>query len=74
MIVKDVIDFLNDYAPLDYAEDYDNAGLIVGDEKNKVTGILVCHDSILEVIDEAIKTGYNLVVSFHPILFKESQN
>ena len=70
MIVKDVIDFLNDYAPLDYAEDYDNAGLIVGDEKNKVTGILICHDSILEVIDEAIKTGYNLVVSFHPILFK----
>ena len=35
MIVKDVIDFLNYYAPLDYAEDFDNAGLLVGDEKIK---------------------------------------
>ena len=70
MIVKDVIDFLNYYAPLDYAEDFDNAGLLVGDEKNKVSGILICHDSITEVIDEAINLGYNLVVSFHPILFK----
>ena len=35
MIVKDVIDFLNDYAPLAYAEEFDNAGLIVGNENNK---------------------------------------
>ena len=55
MTVKDVIDFLNDYAPLEYAEDFDNAGLIVGDKNNKVSGILICHDSITEVIDEAIE-------------------
>ena len=70
MTVKDVIDFLNDYAPLEYAEDFDNAGLIVGDKNNKVSGILICHDSIPEVIDEAINLGYNLIISFHPILFK----
>ena len=34
MIVKDVIDFLNDYAPLEYAEEFDNAGLLVGDKNN----------------------------------------
>ena len=44
MIVKDVIDFLNDYAPLAYAEEFDNAGLIVGNENNEITGILICHD------------------------------
>ena len=70
MIVKDVIDFLNDYAPLEYAEEFDNAGLIVGDKNNTVSGILICHDSIPEVIDEAINLGYNLIISFHPILFK----
>ena len=74
MIVKDVIDFLNDYAPLAYAEEFDNAGLIVGNENNKITGILICHDSIPDVIDEAIKLGYNLIVSFHPILFKGFKN
>ena len=40
MIVKDVIDFLNDYAPLEYAEDFDNAGLLVGDKNNKVSGLI----------------------------------
>ena len=30
MLVKDVIDFLDSYAPLKYAEDFDNTGLIVG--------------------------------------------
>jgi len=54
MLVKDVIDFLDSYAPLKYAEDFDNTGLIVGDKNAKVTGIIICLDSTKEVIQEAI--------------------
>ena len=39
MLVKDVIDFLDSYAPLKYSEDFDNTGLIIGDKNAKVTGI-----------------------------------
>jgi len=70
MIVQDVIDQLHDLAPLAYAEDFDNVGLLVGDKTQKVTGILVTLDTLEAVIDEAIAKKCNLIVSFHPILFK----
>mgnify|MGYP006193602043 CR=1 FL=1 len=56
-------------APLAYAEDFDNVGLLVGNQEEEITGILVCHDALESVIDEAIHKKCNLVVSFHPILF-----
>ena len=68
MLVKDVIDFLDSYAPLKYAEDFDNTGLIVGDKNAKVTGIIICIDSTKEVIQEAIDSNSNLIISFHPII------
>ena len=56
-------------APLAYAEDFDNVGLLVGNQENEATGVLVCHDALESVIDEAIAKNCNLVVCFHPILF-----
>ncbi len=69
MIVQDVITILNNHAPLAYAEDFDNTGLLVGDTSSKVTGILVTLDTLEAVVDEAIKNNCNLIVSFHPIIF-----
>lgn len=60
---------LEDLAPLAYAEDFDNVGLLVGDADQDITGVLVCHDALEKVIDEAIEKKCNLVVCFHPILF-----
>ncbi|MCA0133016.1 Nif3-like dinuclear metal center hexameric protein [Winogradskyella alexanderae] len=70
MTIQDVIDCLQDLAPLNYAEDFDNVGLLVGDNNKNVTGILVTLDTIEAVIDEAIENSCNLIVSFHPIIFK----
>ncbi len=69
MIVQDVINHLEELAPLAYAEDFDNVGLLVGDRNNEVTGVLVTLDTLEEVVDEAIQTKCNLIVSFHPIIF-----
>lgn len=69
MIVQDVICHLEELAPLAYAEDFDNVGLLVGDRKNKVTGILVTLDTLEVVVDEALRKKCNLIVSFHPIIF-----
>ncbi len=70
MTVQDVINHLHDLAPLSYAEDFDNVGLLVGDKNQSVTGILVTLDTLEAVIDEAIDNNCNLIVSFHPIIFK----
>ncbi|MEC3905470.1 Nif3-like dinuclear metal center hexameric protein [Tamlana sp. 2201CG12-4] len=70
MIVQDVIDHLEVLAPLAYAEDFDNVGLLVGSKKQNVTGVLVTLDTLEAVVDEAISKNCNLIVSFHPIIFK----
>ena len=70
MIVQDVINHLHDLAPLAYAEDFDNVGLLVGNKDQSVTGILVTLDTLEAVVDEAIANNCNLIVSFHPIIFK----
>ena len=67
--IKDIIPLLEEMAPLAYAEDFDNVGLLVGNLETETTGILVCHDALESVIDEAIAKNCNLIVCFHPILF-----
>ncbi|WP_149277406.1 Nif3-like dinuclear metal center hexameric protein [Pareuzebyella sediminis] len=69
MIVKEVIAILDEFAPLDYAEDFDNVGLLVGDMNTNVSGVLVTLDTLENVVDEAIECECNLIVSFHPIIF-----
>ncbi|SEL93592.1 dinuclear metal center protein, YbgI/SA1388 family [Aquimarina amphilecti] len=70
MQIKEVIQHLETLAPMKYAEDFDNVGLLVGDKKTTVTGILVTLDTLEVIIDEAIEKKCNLIVSFHPIVFK----
>lgn len=70
MQIKEVIQCLESLAPLNYAEDFDNVGLLVGNYNTAVTGILVTLDTLESVVDEAIAQQCNLIVSFHPIVFK----
>ncbi len=69
MKIKEILSILEEMAPLAYAEDFDNIGLLVGNPNDEATGVLVCHDALESVIDEAIAKKCNLVVCFHPILF-----
>lgn len=69
MTIKEVTNLLEELAPLAYAEDFDNVGLLVGDANTKISGILVTLDTLENVVDEAIINNCNLIVSFHPIIF-----
>ncbi len=69
MKIKEVIALLEELSPLSYSEDFDNTGLLVGDENAAVSGILVTLDTLEAVVDEAIEKNCNLIVSFHPIIF-----
>ena len=69
MKLSDILSILEEMAPLGYAEDFDNVGLLVGNPNQEIDGVLVCHDALESVIDEAISKKCNLVVCFHPILF-----
>ena len=69
MIIKDITNYLEELAPLNYAEDFDNVGLLVGNYTTEVSGVLVTLDTLEETVDEAIANNCNLIVSFHPIIF-----
>ncbi len=69
MKVKDIIPILEELAPTAYAEDFDNVGLLVGQNDTEITGVLICHDALESVIEEAIEKKCNFIVCFHPIIF-----
>ena len=68
--IKQITDLIEQLSPLAYAEDFDNVGLLVGDDQQEVQGVLVTLDCLETTIDEAIEKNCNLIVSFHPIIFK----
>lgn len=69
MTVREFVKIIDEMAPLATAESFDNVGLLVGNPEQEVNGVLIAHDAIPEVIEEAIAKNKNVVLSFHPIWF-----
>lgn len=68
--IREIINIIEEFAPLSLQENYDNAGLQVGDASVETTGALVCVDVTEAVVDEAIAKGVNLIIAHHPLLFR----
>ncbi|MFI5154096.1 MAG: Nif3-like dinuclear metal center hexameric protein [Chitinophagales bacterium] len=69
MKISDIISCLESFAPREYQEEYDNAGLLTGSPDWDCTGVLVTLDSPESIVREAMQKKCNLVVSHHPIIF-----
>jgi len=69
MICKDVIYYLENWAPEGIAWDRDNVGLQVGAANRRLKNILLSLDLTSNVIDEAINKNCNLIITHHPLLF-----
>ncbi len=69
MKLKEVVLEIENIFSMKQAEGFDNVGLLCGNSQREVTGMLVCHDALEKVVDEAINSGANLIVTFHPIIF-----
>ena len=67
--VGDIIDSLEEIAPLHLQESYDNSGLIIGSREQEVTGALISLDCTEEILEEAMARGCNLIISHHPAVF-----
>ena len=71
MKCKDLIAKLEELSPAMYAMDWDNSGLLVGDEKQEVKKVLLSVDVTDEVIEEAIRAGADMIVAHHPLIFSK---
>ena len=70
LCASDIIEVLEQWAPRELQEEWDNSGLCIGNPATQVTGILVCLDCTSEVVEEAIADGLNMIISHHPLIFK----
>ncbi|MEE1187179.1 MAG: Nif3-like dinuclear metal center hexameric protein [Acutalibacteraceae bacterium] len=69
MTVKDVLTVLDNFAPFDTQLDFDNSGLLVGNENDSVTKIGIALDATNDVINKAVNSNCDLLITHHPIIF-----
>ncbi len=65
-----VIDAVEELAPGEYAEDWDNSGMQLGDRDWQIKRIWVALDPLPEVISAACQRDVDLVITHHPLIFK----
>ena len=68
--VADILAFLDTLAPRSLKMDWDNCGLLCGRPGREVKTILVALDPFDTVIDEAIRVKADLLVTHHPLIFR----
>ena len=74
MTGKEIIKYLEEWAPKGIAWDKDNVGLQVGDPEIKVKNVLLSLDLKEEVIESAVKENCNLIITHHPLLYYPLKN
>ena len=67
--VGEVFRFLQEKAPFELQEGFDNAGFLVGREESSINRILVSLDITEQVVREAADQGAQLIVAHHPVIF-----
>lgn len=72
--VLDIAKAIENAAPKCLMEEYDNIGMMVGDENKDVKKVLLSLDCTKEVIKEAINLNSDLIITHHPLIFKKPKN
>ena len=69
VVCRDIFRLIEELAPLNLAEGWDNPGLQVGDPEKAVVKALLALDVSREAVDEAVEKNAGLIITHHPLLF-----
>lgn len=69
MQLKEIVAAFESIAPSQYAESWDNVGLLVGDPAREIHRAMFCIDYTPEVACEAAGAECDLIVAYHPPIF-----
>ena len=72
--IKNISDYIETFAPINTKEEWDNCGILIGNENSKIKKAILALDITKEVIDEAISKNCDLIISHHPIIFEGIKN
>jgi dinuclear metal center YbgI/SA1388 family protein len=70
MLVKKILTILDDIAPFDTAEKWDNVGLMVGNPDQDVSTIVIALDPSFEAISWAKEIQADCIITHHPLIFQ----
>ncbi|HLR66474.1 Nif3-like dinuclear metal center hexameric protein [Virgibacillus alimentarius] len=70
IINSEIFKVMEEWAPKDFAYDWDNVGLQMGSFNKSVKKIMITLDVLESVADEAIEKEVDLIIAHHPLLFK----
>lgn len=70
VLLRELIDTLDDFWPVSGADDWDAPGLVCGSLSARVSRILLTVDVTDEIVEEAIAGGFDLVIAHHPLLLR----
>jgi len=69
--ICDIDKFISSFAKREYSESWDNDGIMLcGDVNKEVKRAAVCLEINESIIDLAIKTGCDLIITHHPFIFR----
>lgn len=69
MLLREIINSIESVAPRSAQEQWDNSGMQVGDTGREIHSVLLTTDVTTDVVNEAIISGCDLIISHHPLLF-----
>ncbi len=72
--VKTIYTLIDEIAPFETQEEFDNAGLLVGSMQDPVQHVLLALDVTPAVVEEAMALGASLIVAHHPLMFHAIQS
>jgi len=68
--LQKICDYLEQFAPTELAESWDNTGLLVGDPRADIRRLMTCLTVTPESVDEAVARNVDLIVTHHPMMFR----
>lgn len=69
MRCTDIMRRLEVLAPLGFAEQWDNVGLLAGRSAKEVKSVYLAVDATDEVIEDAVDAGADMLITHHPLIF-----
>jgi dinuclear metal center YbgI/SA1388 family protein len=68
MKIAGIVQALESIAPIELAEEWDNVGLLAGDESADIRSLVVCVDLTAEVLAEAVRSKAQMILTHHPVI------
>ncbi len=72
--VKEISEHINSFAPYSTQCEWDNCGILVGDENKEVKKIGFVLDLTSESLKDAVSNGVDLIITHHPVIFRAQKS